>query len=313
MGMDVFMRVSAIEIGTNSTKFIIAQLNENDAVEVITRTSTVNRLSSGMYPENNLKPEAIEKGIEIIGKLINESNAQGAQLVSIFSTSVLRDAGNKEAFIGRIKELFGIDINVISGEEEAQLAYMACREVVDDKSQKFSVIDIGGGSTEIIIGNGTDIEQKISLNVGAVRLTEMFVIHDPVEDSEIEQMTAYIEKQINERESLDLSGLQLVGTGGTIKTLGTLFYQKDHSKEKTINGKVIKKYEIELLFSMLKLLNIDSKKKLIGLNPKRADVITSGIRILLSVMDKFNLEEIKISSQGVLEGFIAQYLKTKTE
>ncbi len=313
MGMDVFMRVSAIEIGTNSTKFIIAQLNENGAVEVITRTSTVNRLSSGMYPENSLKPEAIEKGIEIIGNMINESNAQGAQLVSIFSTSVLRDAGNKEAFIGRIKELFGIDINVISGEEEAQLAYMACREVVDDKSQKFSVIDIGGGSTEIIIGNGTDIEHKISLDVGAVRLTEMFVSHDPVEDSEIEKMTAYIEKQINERESLDLSGLQLVGTGGTIKTLGTLFYQKDHSKEKTINGKVIKKYEIELLFSMLKLLNIDSKKKLIGLNPKRADVITSGIRILLSVMDKFRLEEIKISSQGVLEGFIAQYLQTKRE
>ena len=313
MGMDVFMRVSAIEIGTNSTKFIIAQLNEKGAVEVITRTSTVNRLSSGMYPENNLKPEAIEKGIEIIGNLINENNAQGAQLVSIFSTSVLRDAGNKEAFIGRIKELFGIDINVISGEEEAQLAYMACREVVDDKSQKFSVIDIGGGSTEIIIGNGTDIEQKISLNVGAVRLTEMFVSHDPVEDSEIEQMTAYIENQIIARESLDLRGLQLVGTGGTIKTLGTLFYQKDHTKEKTINGKVIKKYEIELLFSMLKLLNIDSKKKLIGLNPKRADVITSGIRILLSVMNKFSLEEIKISSQGVLEGFIAQYLQTKRE
>ena len=307
------MRVSAIEIGTNSTKFIIARLNENGAVEVITRTSTVNRLSSGMYPENNLKPEAIEKGIEIIGNLIKESNAQEAKLVSIFSTSVLRDAGNKETFIGRIKELFGIDINVISGEEEAQLAYMACREVVEDKSQKFSVIDIGGGSTEIIIGNGTDIEQKISLDVGAVRLTEMFVSHDPIQDSEIEQMTAYIEKQINERESLDLSELQLVGTGGTIKTLGTLFYQKDHSKEKTINGKVIKKYEIELLFSMLKLLNIDSKKKLIGLNPKRADVITSGIRILLSVMDKFSLEEIKISAQGVLEGFIAQYLHTERE
>lgn len=309
MDMDVFMRVSAIEIGTNSTKFIIAQLNENGAVEVITRTSTVNRLSSGMYPENNLKPEAIEKGIEIIGNLIKESNAQGAKMVSIFSTSVLRDAGNKEAFIGKVKELFGIDINVISGEEEAQLAYMACREVVENKSQKFSVIDIGGGSTEIIIGNGTVIEQKISLDVGAVRLTEMFVSHDPIEDSEVEQMTAYIEKQINERESLDLSGLQLVGTGGTIKTLGTLFYQKEHSKEKSINGKVIKKHEIELLFSMLKLLNIESKKKLIGLNPKRADVITSGIKILLSVMDKFNIEEIKISSQGVLEGFIAQYLQ----
>lgn len=304
------MRVSAIEIGTNSTKFIITELNENGTVEVITRTSTVNRLSSGMYPENNLKTEAVEKGIEIIGDFVKESNAQGAKLVSIFSTSVLRDAGNKEVFIGKIKELFDVDINVISGEEEAHLAYMACRTVVDDKSQKFGVIDIGGGSTEIIIGNGNDIDQKISLDVGAVRLTEMFVSHDPVEDSELEQMTAYIEKQINERESLDLSGLQLVGTGGTIKTLGTLFFQKEHSKEKTINGKVIKKYEIELLFSMLKLLNVESKKKLTGLNPKRADVITSGIRILLSIMNKFNIEEIKISSQGVLEGFIAEYLQT---
>ncbi len=304
------MRVSAIEIGTNSTKFIIAELNEKGTVEVITRTSTVNRLSSGMYPENNLKPEAVERGIEIIGDFVKESNAQGAKLVSIFSTSVLRDAGNKEVFIGKIKELFGVDINVISGEEEAHLAYMACRTVVYDKSLKFGVIDIGGGSTEIIIGNGNDIDQKISLDVGAVRLTEMFVSHDPVEDSELEQMTAYIEKQINERESLDLSGLQLVGTGGTIKTLGTLFFQKEHSKEKTINGKVIKKYEIELLFSMLKLITIENKKKLTGLNPKRADVITSGIRILLSIMNKFNIEEIKISSQGVLEGFIAEYIQT---
>ncbi|PYG86986.1 exopolyphosphatase/guanosine-5'-triphosphate,3'-diphosphate pyrophosphatase [Ruminiclostridium sufflavum DSM 19573] len=304
------MRVSAIEIGTNSTKFIIAELNEKGSVEVISRTSTVNRLSSGMYPENNLKPEAVEKGIEIIDNLIKESNAQGAKLISIFSTSVLRDAGNKEVFLNKIKELYDIDINVISGEEEAHLAYMACREVVENKSQKFSVIDIGGGSTEIIVGNGNDIAGKTSLDVGAVRLTEMFVRHDPAEDSELEKITAYIEKQLDEMNSMDLRGLQLVGTGGTIKTLGTLFFQKEYSKEKSINGKVIKKYEIELLFAMLKLLNIESKKKLTGLNPKRADVIISGIRILLSIMNKFGTEEIKISSQGVLEGFIAEYLHT---
>lgn len=306
------MRVSAIEIGTNSTKFIIAELNQAGQVEVITRHSTVNRLSSGMYPENNLKPEAVEKGIQIIGDLIKESNDNGAKLVSIFSTSVLRDAGNKEIFIGKIKELYGVDINVISGEEEAHLAFMACKTVVDDKSQKFGVIDIGGGSTEIIIGNGNSIDDKISLNVGAVRMTEMFVSHDPALDSEFEKMAEYIDKQISERDSLDLSGLQLVGTGGTIKTLGTLFYQKDYKKEKSINGRIIKKYEIELLFSLLKLLDIESKKKVIGLNPKRADVITSGIRILLSVMNKFNIDEIKISSQGVLEGFISEYLQNQT-
>lgn len=303
------MRVSAIEIGTNSTKFIIAEIDEEGAFEVLRRTSTVNRLSSGMYSGNNLTPSAMEKEFEIIGNLISESEKQHAKLISVFSTSVLRDAGNKNVFLDRIKKEYGIDIKVISGEREAKLAYIACREIADKSIDKFAVIDIGGGSTEVIIGNGNSIEQKLSLNVGAVRLTEMYVRNDPASDSELEQMAVNIEKQIDEIGLLDLSGLQLIGTGGTIKSLGTIFAAQDYSNESAANGKTIKRFEIEKLFEKLKLLCIEEKKKLAGLNPKRADVIISGIYILLTIMKKFDIDEIKISTQGVLEGFVAEYIE----
>ena len=304
------MRVSAIEIGTNSTKFIIAELTEKGSFKVLKRTSTVNRLSSGMYSENNLTPLAIEKEFEIIGNLIDESKKQEAKLLSVFSTSVLRDAANKHVFLDRVKKEYGIDINVISGEKEAHLAYMACKEIADKNMAEFAVIDIGGGSTEIIIGNGNNMDQKLSLNVGAVRLTEMFVRHDPVSESELEQIAVHIEKQIDEMGLSDLSGLQLIGTGGTIKSLGTISIDQDYSNESIVNGKVIKRLEIERLFDRLKLLSIEEKKKLTGLNPKRADVITAGIYILLTIMKRFNIDQIKISTQGVLEGFVAEYIQT---
>lgn len=304
------MRVSAIEIGTNSTKFIIADLNEEGTFEVLKRTSTVNRLSSGMYPENNLTPQAIEKEFDIIGRLREESEKQHAKLIAVFSTSVLRDAGNKNVLLDRVKSEYGIDIKVISGEREAKLAFIACRALADKSSDKFAVIDIGGGSTEIIIGNGSNIDQKLSLDVGAVRLTEMHVMNDPVSDSELENMKLHIEKQIDELELQDLAGIQLIGTGGTIKSLGTIFMNRHYSDESAANGKIIGLPEIEKLFSELRLLSTKEKEKLAGLNPKRADVITAGIFILLTIMKEFNIDRLKISTQGVIEGFVSEYIQT---
>jgi len=307
------MRISAIEIGTNSTKFIIAELAEKGSFEIIKKISMINRLSIGMYKDNNLNPTAIEKEIEIIENLINESKMQEARLLSIFSTSVLRDAGNKQVLLDRVKKRYDIGIQVISGDNEAYLAYMACRKIVENKVKKFAVIDIGGGSTEITVGNGQNIEQKASLDVGAVRLKEMFVNYDPISNSELEQISIHIEKKINEIELLDLCGLQLVGTGGTIKSLGTIFFHEDYANENKINGRVLSIHDIEMLLDMLSKLDIESKKNIIGLNPKRADVITLGITILHIIMKKFNIEEIKISTQGVLEGFIIDYIETHVD
>jgi exopolyphosphatase/guanosine-5'-triphosphate,3'-diphosphate pyrophosphatase len=303
------MRVSSIEIGTNSTKFIIAEIAQNGSFKVLKKVSTANRLSGGMYPQNNLKTSAVEKEIEIIEDYINDSNAHGAELLSIFSTSVLRDAGNKQILLDPIKEKYGIDIKTIDGDTEAYFAYMSCKQIVKNKEQKFAVIDIGGGSTEITAGNCENIEAKASLNVGAVRLTEMFVKHDPIIKSEVEQISMYTEQKIEEMGLFDLSGLQLVGTGGTIKSLGTMSKKENYSDEIKINGDVLSIKDIEQLFELLSRLTIDSKKNLVGLNPKRADVITTGVIILLTIMRKFKIDEITISTKGVIEGFISDYKK----
>lgn len=308
-----FVRVSAIEVGTNSTKFIVAELVENDTYKVIHKTSINNRLSSGMYPEKYLSSEGIDKGIQILREYINESVSMGAKLLSVFSTSVLRDAKNKTAFIGAVKKEFGIDINVISGKHEAYLTHTACSGVMSSPKILFSSIDIGGGSTEFSIGDSCEIDTKVSLDIGAVRLTEMFVNNDPVLDTEIDRIRDYVDEKLGTAADLNIQGMALIGTGGTIKSLGTISLCTDYKDEEKVNGLVLSRQDVERLFKFLSKLGIEEKRILKGLNPKRADVIAAGAAILVAVMDRYNISEITISSRGVLEGFITDYLNSRKE
>lgn len=304
------MRVSAIEIGTNSTKFLIARYHAG-GMDIIDKSTIVNRLSRSMYDSNCISDEAIENGIRIIGELIQKSERQAAKVVAIFSTSVLRDAHNRQVFIQKVQDLYGIPLEVISGEREAFFAFKACSALVRDddahiRGDNVAVIDIGGGSTEFTAGSGHDIAWKKSIDMGAVRLMEMFIRHDPVINTEIESMTGSIRQKISEH-SLSLNGLQLIGTGGTIKTLGTMIRQENYENESAIHGLTIDRDRIEQLYQNLAKLTIAQRENIPGLNPKRADVIIAGVLILLTVMREFDLHQIMVSSSGVLEGFLEDY------
>ncbi|MCX7920487.1 MAG: Ppx/GppA family phosphatase [Clostridia bacterium] len=307
------MRISAIEIGTNSTKFIIVDEVGDGNFKVIEKTSTVNRLSKSMYDSNNISEEAMENGIKIVGEYVELSKNSNSNLVAIFSTSVLRDAGNRQYFTNRVKELYGMNVDVISGDREAYLAYKACSSLIDKADQRFAVIDIGGGSTEITVGNKSSIDYKVSIDIGAVRLTEMFVKNDPLSQEDITNIADYAARKIDESQGLDLKGIRLVGTGGTVKTIATMFKKKHYKEEKAINGTSIGLEDIETIYDSISKLSIEEKKQLEGLNPKRADVIVAGVIILLSVMRKYDLREITVSSQGVLEGFIEDYIYSMKE
>jgi exopolyphosphatase/guanosine-5'-triphosphate,3'-diphosphate pyrophosphatase len=299
------MKVSAIEIGTNSTKFLIARYHAG-GMEIIDKSTIVNRLSRSMYDNNCISDEAIENGIRIIGELIQKSEDQTAKVVAIFSTSVLRDAHNRQAFIGKVKELYGIPLEVISGEREAFFAFKACSALVREARDSFAVIDIGGGSTEFTAGNKTEIAWKKSVDMGAVRLTEMFIRHDPVIETEIEMITRYIRQKLSEQ-PISLNGLKLIGTGGTVKTLGTMIRQENYEDESAIHGLTISREQIEQLYQQLVKMTMAERENIPGLNPKRADVIVTGVLILLTVMREFDIREMMISSSGVLEGFLEDY------
>jgi exopolyphosphatase/guanosine-5'-triphosphate,3'-diphosphate pyrophosphatase len=304
------MRVSAIEIGTNSTKFLIARYHAN-GMEIIDKSTIVNRLSRSMYDSNCISDEAIENGIRIIGELIKKSDSQAAKVVAIFSTSVLRDAQNRQVFIQKVQDLYKIPLEVISGEREAFFAFKACSALVQAEGAQaggdnFAVIDIGGGSTEFTAGNQKEINWKTSIDMGAVRLTEMFVRHDPVIETEIESMIGSIQQNFH-KHSLSLRGLQLIGTGGTVKTLGTMIRRENYENESAVHGLTIEREQIEQLYHNLVKLTIAERESIPGLNPKRADVIVTGVLILLTVMREFDLRRIMVSSAGVLEGFLEDY------
>ena len=225
------MRVSAIEIGTNSTKFIIAEQGENGYLKTIERLSTVNRLSKNIHGSNVISEEAMENGLKLINDYINKSKLKDSSLISIFSTCVLRDSNNSYEFIRRVKDLHGIDIDVISGDREAYLAYKACGSLVICDTEKFAVIDIGGGSTEITVGSKNSIDNKTSINMGAVRLTEMFIKNDPIDSEDIYSIRRYINDKIKDSSISGMEGIRLIGTGGTVKTIGTIYLKEDYNNE----------------------------------------------------------------------------------
>lgn len=307
-----FMNLAVIEIGTNSTKLLIAQMLNGTINEVIQKKSVVNRLSKRMYEGNIISEEAMEEGLKIIGEFLEVIRIHNAELIGIISTSVLRDAINSNLFIEEVKKFYGYTIDVISGEKEALFAYKACCSHVKNGSEKFAVIDIGGGSTEIITGTSDGIDYKSSINVGAVRMTEMFVKSDPISASSIDDISKYIKQKINTISMLFNGKLHLLGTGGTIKTAATMYLGIDYQNESEINGLILSCETVKEIFLSMVSKDIYARKKIIGLNPKRADVISSGLIILLTLMDTFETDVITVSSRGVIEGFIENYRNTIT-
>lgn len=301
------MRISAIEIGTNSTKFIIGEQKGDDSFKVIEKTSTVNRLSRNMYDSNKISRDALENGVMIIGEYINRSERKDARLVSVFSTSVLRDAGNKEEFKKRVRDLYGIDIDVISGDREAYLAYKGCSSLFEDED-RFAVIDIGGGSTEITTGSKNSIYEKFSIDIGAVRLTQMFLGQNAVTCEGISNIFHYVNGKLDEAGDLELSGMKIIGTGGTIKSIGTILKKEEYWDDEFVHGMAVSISGVEYIYDFLAQCSQEEKMNIKGLNPKRADVITAGIIILLTLMKRFGLDHITISSRGVIEGFMEDYL-----
>ena len=193
------MNISAIEIGTNSIKMIIVQKNGINDYSTLVKKSVVNRLSSKMYNnEKFISEESMIKTIDIIGEFFKEIEQHQGILIGIFATSVLRDAKNKQEFLEQVKIRYNYSIQIISGEKEAELAYMACLSHTKNINDEFIVIDIGGGSTEVIMGNNSYMEHCISIDVGAVRLTELFDNNYEIQQENVNDMRSYVNEKLKE-------------------------------------------------------------------------------------------------------------------
>ncbi|KQC07803.1 MAG: phosphatase, partial [Candidatus Cloacimonas sp. SDB] len=216
---------------------------------------------------------------------------------------------NRDVFLKRVKDELDLDITVIPGEEEARLSYLAVLSTIGKTDKNVVVFDTGGGSTEFIFGKGTNLNDRISLNLGAIHPTEEFLLSDPVTNTELSKMLDYMEnffdKHINNKKAD-----YLVGIGGTVTSMGAVMHKMVKYDPDIIQGTEMSLKEVQNQIELYQNKTIEERKEIPGLQPKRADVILAGAGIIKTIMEIFKVDTFTISDRGLRHGLMFdKYLK----
>ena len=292
------MKVAAIGIGSNSVRMIVATLEDGKAT-LVRRDRAGTRLFAGLDEKRNLSAIAMTATVQVVKEMAESARAEGAEEVSLFATSATRDAANKQAFAQLLREQAGLELEICSGEEEASLSFLGATD-----QGYCGVVDIGGGSTEIVMGEGKDIRCGFSCQMGAVRLSSRIPIasHSDV-PTVIALAKDILEEKLHEHPTLTLPE-KWRGTGGTFTTLAAMLRGVHWTDRTYMHGTVLPIAEVERFAWQLADMSLEQRKLIPGLQPNRVDIIVHGICILLAVMQRLGINEITVSEQGNLDGYI---------
>lgn len=300
------MKIGAIDIGTNSMRLLVAEYIDG---KLYNREKFVNttRIGQGVDSEGYISEEAIERNIKALKEFSDIANEKGCEYIYCIGTSALRDSKNGNEFIDLAKVETNLDVDIISGEEESNLGFIGVLQGLDD-TNNILVLDIGGGSTEFILGDESGIKYAKSENVGALRMTEKFLVTDPICENEFEDMSNFIGETISDTINIlkEKNIRQIVGIGGTITSVSAINQELETYSMEKIHGSKVNEKELDNILQNLKKMTLNDKKNIKGLQPKRADIITAGVRILNIIMKKLEKENIIVSEYDNLEGLICQ-------
>ncbi|MGL4913008.1 MAG: Ppx/GppA phosphatase family protein [Romboutsia sp.] len=303
------MKIGTIDIGTNSMRLLLGDYS-NGKIEERKKFVNTTRIGQDVDKEGYISQEAIKRNIKALKEFSDMCKAEGCEQIYAMGTSALRDSKNGKEFVQLAEIETGIYVDIISGKEESNLGFKGVLEGLEG-DDTILVIDIGGGSTEFIIGDRDGIKFAKSENIGALRMTEKFLKADPINEGEFNKMSIFIENEINDTiKYIQSKGIKkLIGIGGTTTTVSAMNQELEvYSMEKIHNSKICKK-NIEKILQSLKKMTLSDKKTLKGLQPKRADIITAGVKILDIIMENLEIDEIIVSEYDNLEGLMCQKSK----
>jgi exopolyphosphatase/guanosine-5'-triphosphate,3'-diphosphate pyrophosphatase len=293
-------RVAVIDIGSNSTRLLVADV-EDGRVTPIERRSTVTRLGRGVDLSGQLAAEAIEAACRAVGPYLGTLEEMGAEAVDAIATSAVRDAANGSAFIAELRERFALSARVLDGEEEARLSYVGATSETAPEVPTL-VIDIGGGSTEMIVGEGREIEFHTSLQAGVVRHTERHLVSDPPTPVELEALAADLRSLI-EAATLQAPRAEAgIAVAGTPTSLAAIELELVPYDPQRIHGHVLELRSIQRMLSRLASAPLAQRAEIPGLHADRAPTIVAGVVTLVEAMRAFDLERITVSEHDILYG-----------
>ena len=300
-------RFAAVDLGTNTILLVVAELNEDGSFRIITDRAEITRLGEGVDKTGAISSAGAERNFTTMKDYLRLCREMGVDEIVTVGTSALRDAQNGPAFIQRIARELGLELRVLSGEDEARYSYLAVDRGLRLKAEDVLVVDVGGGSTEFIWAKAGALHRSASLNLGSVRLTERFFRSDPPLADERAQMAAAIDPEI--RGLLYQWGREgpfdvMVGIAGTFTTLAAVMKGLKNYSHSEVHGSLLTLAEIERQVQLYESKTIAERKQIAGLEPKRADVILAGALLIERIMKLCGMDEVIVSDQGIRYGLL---------
>jgi exopolyphosphatase / guanosine-5'-triphosphate,3'-diphosphate pyrophosphatase len=288
-------RVAAVDLGTNSTRLLVADVDGGE-LEEVSRRLTITRLGEGVDSRRRLLPVPIARVRNCLADYRRELESLGAERTLAIATSAVRDAENGEAFLGEIEWSYGFETRLLAGTDEAAMmirGVMAGRAALDDAL----VVDIGGGSTELVLAEAGEVALSESLDVGCVRITERFLRSDPPSRPELAGAGAYVRSLLPR-----LEAKSAIGVAGTVTTLATLDLGDAEYDPARTHGHRLALSSVEAQLERLAAMTTEERLAVPGIEPGRAPVIVAGIVVLREVMNAYELDEIEASERDILHG-----------
>ncbi|MGA7160078.1 MAG: Ppx/GppA phosphatase family protein [Bacteroidota bacterium] len=303
------MRISSIDIGTNTILLLIADANSNGIVKVIHDEQIIARLGKGVDEHRVINQETFRRVADFLRSYHNTSrNLQSEKIIAV-GTSALRDAANKKEFCEFILHNVGINIQILSGDDEAEWTCRGAVIGIDAVPESFTVLDIGGGSTEIISCIRSRITHKVSLDIGSVRITERILRGSPPTSQKIAEARRFIRDHFETLDLFQNGVLFAIGVAGTLTTLAAMQLQLTQYDPKRVHGYELHYDDVLQSFSLLRGKSIDEIKSIPQISAGRSDIIFAGVIILLEFMEAAGLKKITVSDRGLRYGIVLREIQ----
>ncbi len=296
------MRIASIDIGTNTILMLIADISADGGLRVISDEQVIARIGKGVDSSGVIEWDAFTRGEHHVSTYLARAREYKVDLVRCTGTSALRDARNGKDFLDYMYQKLGLDIEILSGTEEALWTYGGAISGFSKRDADYGVLDIGGGSTELTIGRGFHVQHRLSQDIGCVRLTEKYLHHTPPLDAEIDAMLEMIDAAIRRYPTFDPEATTFVGVAGTVTTLAAVELGLEKYDGNRVANFPLTRERIQERFDEFRTMTRDELQRTMHIDPGRADIILVGVAILKRITEMRGIAQVVVSERGLRYG-----------
>jgi exopolyphosphatase / guanosine-5'-triphosphate,3'-diphosphate pyrophosphatase len=298
-------RYAVIDVGTNSVKFHLGERRADGTWRKLEDRAEVTRLGEGLDASGRLQDEPVRRTVEAIVAMESEAARAGVEAIVAVGTAGLRMAPNRDALVDAVRARSRVEVAVISGEEESRLAYVAAVAALGPSAGTSVVFDTGGGSSQFTFGHGDVVDERFSVDVGAVRFTERFVLDGPVDGARLAEALAAVADDLGALDGRPRPD-RVVGMGGAVTNLAAVMLELERYDPDAVQAATLTATEVERQIERYRALTAEQRRAIVGLQPARAEVILAGACIVLTILRKLGCAALAVSDRGLRHGLLAE-------